>query len=271
MTHAHPLLVRARRSDLAITVPLLALAAVGWWWSARMAAQMSAPMVSGPMVSAPMTSGTPVGTSMGAAMPMSLSAFVIGWIAMMAAMMFPAVVPVVRLYARASRAGTVASAPVFVTGYLLVWGAAGIPVWWAWQALAGPVAAGNRTAAMAAGVALVAAGVYQLSPAKASCLRQCRSPMGFFLQLRGDLRSPQVALRAGVSHGLLCLGCCWALMAVLVAVGTMHLAWMLGLTALVFVEKVLGHGDLIGRMAGLALIPAGAVLLAHPSLITAVT
>lgn len=256
MSRTAVLPARFARNDLVLTGLLLALAGAGWWWSVQMAQSMSAPMTSG-----------------AGAMPMSMSlgAFVVGWVAMMAAMMFPAVLPVVRLYARAARAGTVAPAPVFVTGYLLVWGAVGVPAWWAWQALAEPIAAGAPAAARAAGAALVVAGTYQLSPAKTSCLRHCRSPMGFFLHLHGDLRSPRVALRAGSAHGALCLGCCWALMAVLVAVGTMHLGWMLALTALIFVEKVVPRGDLVGRAVALGLIPLGVALLAQPALITALT
>lgn len=260
MSTTDVLLKRFRRSDLLVAGLLLAVAGAGWWWSVRMAQQMSAPM----------TSGTSAG-SMSMPMSMSLGAFVVGWVAMMAAMMFPAVLPVVRLYARAARAGTVAPAPVFVTGYLLVWGAVGVPAWWAWQALAEPLDAGSPAAAMAAGAALIVAGLYQLSPAKTSCLRHCRSPMGFFLHLHGDLRSPRVAVRAGAAHGALCLGCCWALMAVLVAVGTMHLGWMLALTALIFVEKVVPRGELVGRAVALALIPLGAVLLAQPALISTLT
>ena len=261
MTQAQTPLKHGHRSDVVMTGLMLAVAAAGWWWSAQMAGQMSQPSMS----------GVPGGDSTGASMSMSLGAFVVGWVAMMAAMMFPAVIPVVRLYARAARTGTVAPAPMFVTGYLLVWGAAGIPVWWAWQALAEPIAAGTPTAAVTAGAALIVAGSYQLSPAKASCLRHCRSPMGFFLHLRGNLRSAHVAMRAGAKHGLLCLGCCWALMAVLVAVGTMHLGWMLALTALIFVEKVVPRGDIIGQVVAVALIPAGALLIAHPALITTLT
>lgn len=254
MSHSAVALKRLAGSDLVLTGLLLTLAGAGWWWSVQMAQQMSAPMTSG-----------------AGSIPMSLGAFVVGWIAMMAAMMLPAVVPVVRLYARAARAGTVAPAPVFVTGYLLVWGAVGLPAWWAWHSLAEPIAAGAPAAARAAGAALVLAGLYQLSPAKRSCLRHCRSPMGFFLRLHGDLRSPHVALRAGAAHGTLCLGCCWALMAVLVAVGTMHLGWMLALAALIFVEKVVPRGELIGRAVAVGLVPLGAALLAQPALIGALT
>lgn len=261
------------RPDVAIPPALIALAGAGWWWSAQMAGRMNVPMTSPSSDAGGMGTPTSVSTSTSMSMSTSLSltAFVLGWLAMMAAMMLPAVIPVVRLYARAARAGTVAPAPVFVSGYLLVWGLAGIPVWWAWRALTEPIASGSRTAAMAAGTALIVAGLYQLSPLKAGCLRHCRSPLGFFMRLRGNLRSPLVALRAGASHGMLCLGCCWALMGVLVTLGTMHLGWMLGLAALVFVEKVVAHGDVVGRLLAAALVPAGALLLVQPTLITALT
>ncbi|MEO6318259.1 MAG: DUF2182 domain-containing protein, partial [Acidimicrobiales bacterium] len=113
-----------------IPVGLLAGAAAGWWWSVRMANDMASMRADGSMGDM---------TSMPA---MSMAAFVVGWVAMMAAMMFPAISPMVRLYARAATRGRVAPVPFFVAGYLLVWGAIGVPSYGAWRVLADPLAEG---------------------------------------------------------------------------------------------------------------------------------
>lgn len=170
---------------------------------------------------------------------------------------------------RAARRGTVAPVPAFVSGYLVVWSAAGVPGWMAWRSLEAPLAAEASWALRLAAGTLVVAGLYQLTPLKAACLRHCRSPMGFFLQLRGDLAKTAVAVRAGAAHGSACLGCCWALMAVLVAVGTMHLGWMAGLAAVIFVEKTLARGPLFGRLLAGVLVAVGVLGLAEPSTVGA--
>lgn len=196
---------------------------------------------------------------------MSMASFVAAWVAMMGAMMLPAIVPVVGLYRRAASRSRVAPTPWFVAGYLVVWSAIGVPAYFAWRALADPISMGSLWAARLAGGALLAAGCYQLSPLKAVCLRYCRSPMSFFMRQRANLANPLGATRAGVNHGLICLGCCWALMFVLVALGTMQLSWMLALAGFIFVEKVVPGGALIGRIAAVGLVACGVLLLAHPT------
>jgi predicted metal-binding membrane protein len=251
---------RAGVRGRAITGSLLLTAGVGWWWSMRMAAGMG----TGTMPSGAMTGE-------GAVMAgVSLTGYLVGWSAMMVAMMFPAIAPVVALYDRAATRGRTAPTVFFVTGYLVTWSAVGIPAWAAWRALSGPLAHGSPSIGRVAGLVLIVAGVYQLSPLKTACLTQCRSPMGFFVRLRGDLRRSAVAVRAGMQHGGFCLGCCAPLMAVLVAVGTMHLGWMLALSLLVFGEKVLPRGEALGRAAAVPLAGLGVALLASPTLITIV-
>jgi len=170
-----------------------------------------------------------------------LLAFVAAWTAMMVAMMLPSAAPLVLLYRRgASGWQTFALA----CGYLLIWSLAGVPAYYAHALL--PMSVGP--------VALAAAGIYQLSPLKAACLRACRSPADFLIQRWG--RSP---LRLGAEHGWWCLGCCWALMVVLVLAGSMGLPWVVGISTLVAVEKLSRHGTLISRISGVALLIAAAI------------
>ena len=112
-----------------------------------------------------------------------------------------------------------------------------------------------RWAPLALGATLVTAGLYQFTPMKRICLTRCRSPFAFVALYWRDGRLG--ALRMGLQHGAYCLGCCWALFAVLVAAGVMSLAWMLLLTAVVFVEKVLPDGQRAASLIGLALVGLG--------------
>jgi predicted metal-binding membrane protein len=235
---------------------LLGLAALSWWWSARMANEMAP--------------STAMGPSMGRA-SMSLAAFVGGWVAMMGAMMLPAILPVVKIYRRAAGRGHAAPTPVFVAGYLLVWSAIGIPAYFAWRALEEPIANATPWAGRLAGAVFLAAAVYQVSPLKSVCLKHCRSPMSFFLRLRHDLRRPIGAATAGATHGLVCLGCCWTLMAILVALGTMQLTWMIALATLIFVEKVTPVGERIAQIVAAAFVVVGFILLIHPAALSQLT
>lgn len=235
---------------------LLAVAALGWWISVRMAHQMVMSN-SGAMSMA--------GSSL------SLLAFVGGWVAMMCAMMFPAIVPVIVLFRSAAIRGQAAPTPYFIAGYLLVWSAVGIPAYWAWRALQGPLGSNAPWAARVAGTAFLVAAAYQSSPLKLVCLRHCRTPMSFFMRQRHNLRRPLGATFAGATHGLTCFGCCWALMAILVTLGTMQLAWMIVLATLIYLEKVSVHGELVARATALVFVGLGASLLLHPALLSRIT
>lgn len=158
------------------------------------------------------------------------------WTAMMVAMMLPAAAPLVLLHRRGATGVRTAT---LVAGYLLVWAALGLVAY-----------AYMRSGAMApAWLVLGAAGLYQLTPLKAACLRRCRTPADFLV-----LRFGRGPLRLGLEHGAWCAGCCWALMVVLVAAGSMGLAWVAGLALLVSVEKLAPHGTLIARVAGIVLV-----------------
>lgn len=236
-----------RRLLVLVVLPLLALAAAAW------------------ALTAWQTQGMADGRSP------ATGPFVASWVVMMAAMMLPAVAPVVALYAQAARRGVVAALPFFVAGYLLVWALSALPALLVARQVAMPMMEGKQWVGRLAGAALVLAAAYELSPAKRVCLRHCRSPLGVFLSRRGSLASPRTALLAGGGHGLYCLGCCWALMAVLMAVGGMQLAWALGLALVVSAEKLLPRGELVVQLTAVACAAAGAALLWSPDLLAHVT
>jgi predicted metal-binding membrane protein len=193
------------------------------------------------------------------------SAFFVAWAVMMAAMMFPAVSPLLLLYHRmAGRQGFVPTW-VFAAGYLLVWVVIGAATWVLVQVgieLGGQLTSADREswAPIALGGTLVIAGAYQFSPIKDRCLSVCQSPVSFLMtHWRAGYRG---ALRMGVEHGAYCLGCCWALFAVLVAAGVMSLAWMLLLTLIVFAEKVLPVKSWGPRAVGSAFVLLGVLVAA---------
>jgi len=194
----------------------------------------------------------------------SLPLFVTMWVVMMVAMMFPAVSPVVLLFDRwrRSRERSVATTMAFVAGYLIIWSVAGVFVFTAIVALDMQIDH-SATAVRVGGAVLVGAGIYQLTPLKTMCLTQCRSPLSLIMQhaqlLSEGVRGP---LQVGLMHGGWCIGCCWALMAVLVALGVMHLGWMAAVAAVILAEKLLPGGQTAPRLIGGALLAAGAVVAA---------
>jgi predicted metal-binding membrane protein len=234
--------VRQPNGDRLLVAGLLAVAAVCWWLT--------------------------LDSSMG--MDALLPAFLLAWLVMMAAMMLPAVMPAVRLYAAAS-ARTAAPTPFFLTGYLLVWTAVGVPAYLAWRAISPAVMHGEVWTGRFAGAALLVAAVHQMSPLKDACLLRCRTPLGMFLRARGNLRNPLTAVRLGAGHAAYCVGCCWAFMLVLVSVGVMQPLWMAGLAALIFAEKALPFGEHVVRPAATLLAAGGLLLLVAPHLLSTVT
>jgi len=193
-------------------------------------------------------------------------AFVAGWAIMMTAMMLPSALPMIGLYGAIRRGAAEprgVSVPIFTLVYLLLWALSGIPIYLGHtllMTLAGP--------AFAYGIAVVllAAGLFQLSPLKQACLRACRSPLGFLLGHWRVGRRGSVTL--GWSHAIYCLGCCWALMLVLVAAGAMGLVWVLLITAVVAGEKLLPGGEWVARAAGGALLLLGMTVAVRPDLVT---
>jgi len=207
-------------------------------------------------------------------MPMPITvvdglAFVVSWAVMMTAMMLPSTLPMITLYGAIQRRAVGATATgvpvaVFTLVYLGLWAATGVPVYFAHSllmTLAAPVFA------YGVAVTLLAAGVFQLSPLKQVCLRACRSPLGFLLgHWRAGLKG---SLALGWSHAVYCLGCCWALMLVLVAAGAMGLVWVLLIAALVAAEKLLPGGPWIARAVGGALLLLAVTVAVRPDLVMA--
>lgn len=194
-----------------------------------------------------------------------LLVFLLAWSVMMAAMMFPAAAPMILFFQKVVvRRNTEKAAMlptwVFVAGYLIVWAGVGIAAWMAIRLISDlgahiDEARRQAWAPLFLGAVLVAAGLYQFTPLKRACLRQCQSPLDFVIRHWRD--GQRGALRMGVLHGMYCLGCCWMLFAVLVAAGVMSMAWMLLLTLVIFMEKVLVSGMRAARVTGVALVALG--------------
>jgi predicted metal-binding membrane protein len=187
------------------------------------------------------------------------------WFTMMAGMMLPSAAPVVLLYAMVVRKDAAGGSPlarvhVFLAGYLLCWGAFSAAATALQRLLAhllwlSPMM--EPASRWFAAATLIAAGLYQFTPLKRSCLTQCRAPAVFIS--RNWRPGIQGALRMGMLHGLECVGCCWVLMLLLFAGGVMRLMCIAALTALVLVEKLAPWGERSAQIIGAALIAAGAV------------
>ena len=207
----------AARARVGLVALLLLLAAAAWWLTAKQMAGMDA----GP--------GADLGT---------LGWFLGVWVVMMAAMMFPSLAPTAALYARMTRRRGWSRPLLFTAAYLVVWGMAGLLAYAVFRlgraAFGGDLAwdAGGR---WVAGGVLAVAAIYELTPLKNICLGKCRSPLGFLLGTWRD--GKRGALEMGSRHAAWCLGCCWALMAGLFALGVMSLAWMALVAALIALEK----------------------------------
>jgi predicted metal-binding membrane protein len=163
---------------------------------------------------------------------------------------------------RLARLGPLVPTTVFVPSYLLVWGGysvvAPLAQWGLHSAaLLSPMIV--VTSPIVGGLLLMAAGSFQWTPLKSTCLRQCRSPLGFVMTEWRE--GTWGALVMGLRHGSYCVGCCWVLMALLFVAGVMNLLWVAVIAALVLVEKVLPRGELVGRVAGGVLVLAGLALL----------
>jgi predicted metal-binding membrane protein len=235
----------AVRTRLALVALLFALAGIAWWITAdRMRGMDEGP-----------------GTSLG-----TLGWFVGVWVVMMAAMMFPSVSPTVALYSRMARSTT--AALVFMSGYLLAWAGAGVLAYAVsdlGRSLLGSELSWDRGGRWLAGGILVVAAVYELTPLKDVCLGKCRSPLGFLFGAWRDGLSG--ALQMGIRHGGWCIGCCWALMAALFALGVMSLAWMAFVAALIAAEKTLPWGRAVTYGTATVLLLLGVLLIAAPEAI----
>jgi predicted metal-binding membrane protein len=240
----------ASRAHLGLVVALFALAGVGWWWTIGEMRGMD----NGPW--------TGLGT---------FGWFLGVWVVMMAAMMFPSIAPTIALYSRMSNGSRLVPL-VFTSGYLLTWAGAGVVAFLigvvGTQAVGGDLAWGQAGQPLA-GVTLIAAAVYELTPLKDVCLGKCRSPLGFLLgSWRGGWSG---ALRMGARNGAWCVGCCWALMASLFALGVMSAIWMAVVAGLIALEKTLPWRRTATYGAALVLLTLGVLVLFAPNALPALT
>jgi predicted metal-binding membrane protein len=182
------------------------------------------------------------------------------WWIMMAAMMLPSVAPVLLTVAALNRNAQPGRLPygptgLFGAGYLVVWtgfSLLAVIAQWALSesgAVSGMMQASNGKLA---GGLLIAAGLWQLTPIKRTCLRSCRAPAKFLAEHRRG--GTYGGLLMGIQHGVQCLGCCWLLMALLFVGGVMNLYWIAGIAAFVLVEKLFVGGEWFSRLAGAALV-----------------
>jgi predicted metal-binding membrane protein len=207
-----------------------------------------AALQSGVLLGAAAVASWAVLLAMGNPMPMSAAPWLGAWTVMMAAMMLPSASPLVLLYARQSSA---MSSALLTLGYIAVWAAVGLAAYELAMRLPDP-------SNLVVGGVLIAAGLYQLTPLKTACLKRCRNPVDFLVTHWHPGRVG--ALRLGIEHGAYCLGCCWALMVVLVLAGAMSLLWVVAIALVVAGEKLLSHGPLLGRLGGIGLLVAGIVV-----------
>ena len=229
---------------------LLACALVAWYFTITTAA------------------GMPAGPG---AMGLGLFGYLAGWELMMSAMMLPALAPLLGVYLGSLRSvpnGWIRTARTvaLIVGYLAIWALFGILAYGA-AVLGGVLAARAPAAAPWVGAGLLAAaGAYQLTPLKNFCLRHCRSPVTLLLHVSG-YKGPLRDVRTGIYHGAYCTGCCWGLMLVLIVVGTMNLAWMAVVAAVVLLEKTWRHGIAFSRVVGVCLIAFAVLVPFFPGLL----
>jgi predicted metal-binding membrane protein len=234
----------AARARLGLVAALFGLAAIGWVWTAHQMRDMDA----GPW------------TGLG-----SLGWFLGIWVVMMAAMMLPSVAPTVSLYTRITRERSPLSPWLFVSGYLLTWALAGLAAYvlgltatW----LSGDALQWDRAGHALAGITLLIASGYELTPLKNVCLSRCRSPLGTLL---GSWRDGAAgAVRMGTRNGAWCVGCCWALMASLFALGVMSVFWMAFIAGIIAVEKTVPWRRGVTAATTAVLAGVGIVLLIAP-------
>ena len=244
-------LYAAVRARLLLVAVLFAVAVVGWVWTAGEMRGMD----NGPW------------TDLG-----GFGWFVGVWVVMTAAMMFPSVAPTVALYSRMTKRLAPVSPFAFVAGYLLTWalaGAAAYGVGGAATRLGGNQLSWSHAGRPIAGVTLLVAAVYELTPLKDVCLGKCRSPLGMLLgSWRDGLRG---AIRMGAKNGAWCVGCCWALMASLFALGVMSVSWMAVVAGLIAIQKTLPWRRITTYGTSALLLTLAILVLAAPQALPALT
>ncbi|WDZ76667.1 DUF2182 domain-containing protein [Ensifer adhaerens] len=276
-----------RRDRAIVVAALIALTAASWlyilWLASSMDMAGAGPAAGGTAMGPTMSMD---GTDMAMDMPMNMGegstmavavagarawtpatfayAFVM-WAVMMVGMMVPSATPMILLYARVGRQAALkgqpfAAAGFFAGGYLFTWTLfaliAALLQWLLDRALLLTPALSSASQLLS-GVALIAIGLFQWTPLKDRCLSQCQSPLLFIQNHGGFRRQPGAAFGLGVRHGLYCVGCCWALMALLFVGGVMNVLWIAAIAIFVLAEKVVPGGRLLSRVAGAGLVMTG--------------
>ncbi len=249
-----------RRDRFIVVIALSTVIATSWGWVA-LGAGMEMSAVEMTRMSRDMVMALAVWTPAYAALMFSM------WWAMMVAMMLPSAAPILLLFARVNRRERASQRPwvpsgVFAAGYLTIWGgfsAVATAVQWGLESVGLLSAMMVPTLPWVGAAILIAAGLWQVTPIKQACLKQCRSPVAFLANHWHP--GSAGAFRMGLVHGLYCLGCCWFLMALLFFGGVMNLWWIGGLAAYVLAEKLLPIGHWLGYAFGVGLIIWGALVL----------
>ncbi|MER8571988.1 DUF2182 domain-containing protein [Mesorhizobium sp. M1338] len=270
-----------RRDRAVVTAALVVIAVLAWAYVLWLAAHMVMPGSPLPDSAGSDMAGVDMsnmgGMDMGATVAPGFRAWASAdfafiftmWAVMMVGMMTPSVAPMLLLYAGVARKARADGRPIastgwFFAGYLAVWVvfsivATGAQWLLARLALLDPSMATDS--AILGGLVLIAAGLYQWTPMKGVCLRQCQAPIAFLASHGGFRSTPLGALRLGVDHGAYCLGCCWALMALLFVGGVMNVLWIAGIAILVLLEKTVPTGQLIPRVSGALMAAIGTWLV----------
>jgi predicted metal-binding membrane protein len=265
MAHADPpptgsrAITLSRRDRAVILLALLGVAGIAWLYLVAIGQDMSG-MAMGHMPDMDMPMPAPW-------TPATFALTFTMWWVMMIGMMAPSAAPMVLMFAtlnrsKRARGQTFVPTSIFLLGYLLAWGAFSIAATlaqWALSCVALLSPALAITNPVLGGALVILAGLYQFTPLKQACLRNCRSPFAFVLNHWRDGRAG--ALRMGLEHGGFCLGCCGMLMVLLFAAGAMNLLWVAALAAFVFVEKLLPGGRRIGRAGGGVMVGLGVLML----------
>ncbi len=255
---------RARLPDESgLLAILLVLSGGAWIATAHLA---TADMRQGVLTSASVMAPSSPMNAMGS-MPTAPDVFIGSWTVMMVAMMVPSVWPAVSTFNGCVRAADRAygATVLYIAGYLVVWSAIGGGAYVVVRVVQAWFSPGGLTALRGGALLLIVAGLYQFTPFKHACLRQCRSPhTGPASQHITHTPSVLGSIRAGVIQGVCCLGSSWPSMLVLLLLGMMNLAWMGVVAGVIFIEKVVPKGDSLGKLLGLGLIGLGIVLVATP-------
>ena len=191
--------------------------------------------------------------------------FVGAWTLMLVAMMLPTTLPLLALFHSfvRERPSPARLTGMVVAGYLLIWTMFGLVALAANRLVHDAVGQSAWLGAHVWGIGagtVLAAGLYQFTPLKHKCLEKCRSPLSFVMQHWHGGRGHEEAFRLGIHHGLFCIGCCWSLMLLMLAVGVGNLAWMLVLGAVMAVEKNMPWGRRLSAPLGAILIGAALVV-----------